>query len=190
MALALTQATKRRSGGLSMRQGRRAGSAHRENAVKSRRMSTGRKCPPIASVAILADGPDDPALGSPGSPQGDEFKHVPVFIRLPEPTGSRAAGRVVRSGPQQHEEPRHCERHLQCSECASWSRWCRGDIADAASAPTGTKAYRKMAASHRQGRSSKPVVLRGPEFTREGFRCGGDRSLQVCWRIQQPVSRG
>ena len=83
MAMAWNQATTRPSGGLSMREARRAGRMHREEKGKSRSRVPGRMRPIIESVAILPRGPTDGELGRPESPQGAEFKQGPVSASLP-----------------------------------------------------------------------------------------------------------
>ena len=83
MAMAWNQATTRPSGGLSMREARRAGRMHREEEGKSRPGVPGRTCPIIESVATLAKRPTDGELGRPESPQGAEFKQGPVSASRP-----------------------------------------------------------------------------------------------------------
>ena len=110
----MNQATTRPSGGLSMREARRAGRMQREEEGKSRPGVPGRTRPIIESVATLPRGPTDGELGSPESPQGAEFKQGPVSASRPCGIGSGADGRAVVSvGPQQQDDPRHFGPHLQ-----------------------------------------------------------------------------
>ncbi len=94
------------------------GSPSRKDAPRGGREEpprrTGRTRPIIESVATLPRRPTDGELGSPESPQGAEFKQGPVSASLPCGIGSGADGRAVVSvGPQQQDDPRHFEPHLQ-----------------------------------------------------------------------------
>ena len=98
IAMAWNQARMRRSGGRSRREARRAGRRQRvENGSRMPTVSS-RRCPNIASDALLPTGPSEGALGSPESPQGAEFIwHGLAPARSGSGVGSGAGGRVCGS---------------------------------------------------------------------------------------------
>jgi hypothetical protein len=115
VVMAWNQATTRASGGLSIRETRRAGTMHETDEGKSRCRATGWARLWVESVAILSWGPTDDELGRPGSPHGAEFTHGPASVSPSCETGSESKERdAAPAGPQQQDEPRHFVRHLQC----------------------------------------------------------------------------
>ncbi len=87
---------------------------HKEEGGKNRSRVPGQMRFIIETVAILPRGSTERELGRPEFPQGAEFIQGPLPASLSTPTGSGADGRAVALvGPQQHDDPRQCARHLQ-----------------------------------------------------------------------------